>query len=162
CRPWCCPRRPRLPRPSRRRAPPYPLARGCTWAWALERGCWGPPSPPCSSSRAWGRPLQTRPPSRPRRVPRRRPSRALSLPPRPPHAPPAETAPPPEAPAPPAENAEPPAPLESEPSHAHASTSYPVAAIRLDARKDIIPPASEAVELMLDPSGTYRLSEPEP
>ncbi|KFE66789.1 serine/threonine-protein kinase [Hyalangium minutum] len=82
--------------------------------------------------------------------------------PQPPAPAPVETAPPAEAPEAPTERAEPIEQPEPEPSHAHASASYPVAAIRLDARQDIIPPSSEAVELTLDPSGTYRLSEPEP
>jgi serine/threonine-protein kinase len=37
-----------------------------------------------------------------------------------------------------------------------------VAAIRLDARKDVIPPPSDALELSLEPGDTYRLSEPTP
>jgi serine/threonine-protein kinase len=70
--------------------------------------------------------------------------------------------PPAEDTAPPAVVPEPAEPQEPETLHSHASASYPVAAIRLDARKDIIPPPSDAVELTLEPGDTYRLSEPTP
>jgi serine/threonine protein kinase len=71
-----------------------------------------------------------------------------------------ESSPLPEDVAPPADTSEPATPQEPELPHAHASASYPVAAIRLDARQDVIPPPSAAVELALEPGTTYRLSEP--
>ncbi|HYI00284.1 serine/threonine protein kinase [Hyalangium sp.] len=73
-----------------------------------------------------------------------------------------EGSPPPEDTAPPAETSKPTTPQEPELPYARASASYPVAAIRLDARKDVIPPPGAAVELTLEPGTTYRLSEPTP
>jgi serine/threonine protein kinase len=79
-----------------------------------------------------------------------------------PASPPVEPEPPPESATPTAVTPEPAAPPEPEPSYVRASASYPVAAIRLDARKDVIPPPSTGVGLELDPNATYRLSEPKP
>jgi len=90
-------------------------------------------------------------------------STAASSPnPQPPAPAPVQPSPPPEDAEPPAVMAEPAAPQEPETPHARASASYPVAAIRLDARKDVIPPPSDALELALEPGDTYRLSEPTP
>ena len=79
-----------------------------------------------------------------------------------PPSPPLEPKPPPENATPPAVTPEPAAPLEPEPLLVRASASYPVAAIRLDARKDVIPPPGAGVGLELDPKATYRFSEPKP
>jgi serine/threonine-protein kinase len=75
---------------------------------------------------------------------------------------PVEPTPPPENTTPPDVTPEPAAPSEPETPRARASASYPVAAIRLDARMDVIPPPSEAAGLELDPQATYRFSEPKP
>lgn len=86
-------------------------------------------------------------------------------------APPPPVEPPPvqAATAPPAEPATPPAEPspagvtpEAEPSPGRASASYPVEAIRLDARNDVIDTQSVTQVLALKPGSTYRVSEPEP
>jgi serine/threonine protein kinase len=79
-----------------------------------------------------------------------------------PPSPPVEPEIPPESATPPAVTPEPAAPPEPEPPQARASASYPVAAIRLDARKDVIPPPGTGVGIEMDPNTTYRLSEPKP
>jgi serine/threonine-protein kinase len=56
----------------------------------------------------------------------------------------------------------PPTAREPEAPHAHASASYPVEAIRLDARHDVIDSQSVPELLALEPGTPYRVSEPEP
>jgi eukaryotic-like serine/threonine-protein kinase len=51
---------------------------------------------------------------------------------------------------------------EAEPTAGRASASYPVEAIRLDARNDVIDTRSVSQTLELKAASTYRLSEPEP
>jgi serine/threonine protein kinase len=51
---------------------------------------------------------------------------------------------------------------EPEPAHARASASYPVEAIRLDARKDVISTLTVTEKHALKPGVTYRISEPKP
>jgi eukaryotic-like serine/threonine-protein kinase len=87
--------------------------------------------------------------------------------PTPPAAPPAPVAPepqpPPEEPASAATAVEPATSLEPEAAaHVRASASYPVKAIRLDARQDVISIHDIAERLTLKPGATYRISEPRP
>ncbi|ADO68857.1 serine/threonine-protein kinase [Stigmatella aurantiaca] len=92
---------------------------------------------------------------------------AHTSPPSPPPAvqPSGDPSPPVEAPVSPEPPAEPPsavAPPEAEPAPARASASYPVEAIRLDARNDVIDPQSVPEAMDLEAGATYRVSEPEP
>jgi serine/threonine-protein kinase len=57
---------------------------------------------------------------------------------------------------------EPPPPQEPETAVTRASASYPVEAIRLDSRHDLIDLRSITEVLALEPGTTYRVSEPEP
>ncbi|WP_224248800.1 serine/threonine-protein kinase [Hyalangium gracile] len=78
--------------------------------------------------------------------------------------PPVEPAPqpPPEDTAPPEATPEPASTPEPEAPHVRASASYPVEAIRLDARQDVINIGDVAQKLSLEPGATYRISEPKP
>ncbi|WP_309243018.1 serine/threonine-protein kinase [Hyalangium versicolor] len=80
----------------------------------------------------------------------------------PPPPPVRPSSPPVAEPAPPADTPEPAAPQEPDSPHVRASASYPVNAIRLDARKDIINIRDVAEKLLIEPGATYRISEPKP
>jgi serine/threonine-protein kinase len=58
--------------------------------------------------------------------------------------------------------ASPEVPQEAEASPVRASASYPIEAIRLDARTDVIDTHSVTEKIDLEPAVTYRISEPEP
>jgi serine/threonine-protein kinase len=111
-------------------------------------------------------PVAVADPSKPQPVPHHGPARP---PPVEPVPPPIAAAPVPSEPQPPsvdtapaANTPEPAAQQEPEAPHVRASASYPVEAIRLDARQDVINIGALTEKIPLEPGATYRLSEPKP